>query len=536
MAIFNSVKGLQPKRHFFDLSFDKKFTCDMGQLIPLAVQECVPGDNFKLSVESIVRFQPLIAPVLHEINVYVEAFFVPTRLLWSDWEAFITGGVDGQDSHTLPLWTDYKTTAAAKYTLWDYMGFPLVAMTEDDNCPISFPRSAYNLIWNTYYRDENIDTEISLSNNDILYRRWKKDYFTSALPWRQRGGNVGLPLYGTAPVSGDLLFQKETNYTLNDVFSSGGSLKVRQGNNNTIPSSGHGVGFVFTANEGNYSSFVGRKFVMTDNTTLLGQGSNSLSFQNGTADLTNVTAGDISDLRLAFQLQKWMERNARCGVRYPEFTLAHFGVSPADSRLQRPEYIGGTKAPLLISEVLQTSETSATSPQGNLSGRGIGVSGDYLGKYVCPEFGYIITLFSIMPKNGYNAQGVNKTFLRRSRYDFYFPEFAHLSEQPVQNKEIFVSGVKATDNATFGYQGIYDEMRHNRGYVCADMRDTFNYWHLNKIYATTPALNSSFLECKPSKRIFAVQNEPGFVCDVGNVIKAVRPIPKYADPGFMDHF
>lgn len=534
MAIFNSVKGLQPKRHFFDLSFDKKFTCDMGQLIPLAVQECVPGDNFKLSVESIVRFQPLIAPVLHEINVYVEAFFVPTRLLWSDWEAFITGGVDGQDSHTLPLWIDYKTTAAAKYTLWDYMGFPLVAMTEDDNCPISFPRSAYNLIWNTYYRDENIDTEISLSNNNILYRRWKKDYFTSALPWRQRGGNVGLPLYGSAPVSGDLLFEKIDNYNMSaNPYSD--APKVRMGNQSGTSQKGFGFSFQPTDSSGYGFSIKDREFVLYD-TWNSSVGANALRLRNGSADLTNVSAGDISDLRLAFQLQKWMERNARCGVRYPEFTLAHFGVSPSDSRLQRPEYIGGTKAPLLISEVLQTSETSATSPQGNLSGRGIGVCGDYLGKYVCPEFGYIITLFSIMPKNGYNSQGVNKTFLRRSRYDFYFPEFAHLSEQPVQNKEIFVSGVKATDNATFGYQGIYDEMRHNRGYVCADMRDTFNYWHLNKIYATTPALNSSFLECNPSKRIFAVQNEPGFVCDVGNVIKAVRPIPKYADPGFMDHF
>ena len=245
---------------------------------------------------------------------------------------------------------------------------------------------------------------------------------------------------------------------------------------------------------------------------------------------------DVNDLRLAFQIQKWMERNARAGVRYTEFLQAHFGVYPRDERLQRPEYIGGTKNPVIVSEVLQTSSTDATSPQGNMAGHGINVQQGYVGKYHVKEYGLIMGLMSIMPKPAY-MQGINRQWLRETRYDFYFPEFANLSEQAIMTAEIYnVPGTPAvTARSVFGFQGRYDEMRVKQNLITGDFRDTFNYWHLGREFANVPLLNDSFLQCNPTKRYLAVQNEPAFLCNFGNVIKAFRPLPVIAEPGFIDH-
>ena len=231
-----------------------------------------------------------------------------------------------------------------------------------------------------------------------------------------------------------------------------------------------------------------------------------------------------------------MERNARAGVRYTEFLRAHFGVSPRDERLQRPEYIGGSKAPCIISEVLQTSSTDATTPQGNLAGHGITVSDAYCGKYHAQEFGLIIGIMSIMPRSAY-SQGIDKQWLRKTKYDFYFPEFANLSEQAILNAEICATGTLSHNQDIFGYQGRYDEMRTKNSQIVSGMRTTFDYWHLGRQFNTgsPPVLNEAFIKCVPRKDIFAVPSEPGLIVNFANIIKAFRPLPYMAVPGLIDH-
>jgi len=423
--IFRKIGGLTPGRSVFDLSYEKKFTCDMGQLIPVMCDEVVPGDSFKIGNQAVVRFQPMIAPVLHEINMYVHYFFVPYRLLWEDWEEFISGGTDGDDSSVLPTWDPSNTAIGS---LWDYLGFP-TGIIPDGALPIDFPRRAYNYIYNEYYRDQTLQAEVALDDEVILNRCWEKDYFTSSLLWQQRGTAPALPISGTTSA-----------VFANSVFSN-------QSEVNRL--------CVADASVDNMIHLTGA--------TANGLANLRGAFNANTVDLSTATTFDIADLRLAFQIQKWMERNARSGARYVEFLQAHFGVSPRDSRLQRPEYIGGSKAPMIISEVLQTSSTDLVTPQGNLAGHGIGISNTYAGKYRAEEYGLIMGIMSIMPRTVY-TQGINRQWLRQTKYDFYFPEFANLSDQAIINAEICAADQDATHNAgIFGYQGRYDE-NHNEMY------------------------------------------------------------------------
>ena len=496
--VFSQVGGLHPRRSVFDLSYEKKLTCDMAQLIPVMCDEVVPGDVFKIGNQAVVRFQPLVAPILHEINMYVHYFFVPYRILWDDWEDFISGGEDGQFSDPIPEWEPTLTTEGS---LWDFFGFP-VGVDPDGAYPLDFPRRAYNLVYNEYYRDENLQTEVALTNETILNRAWEKDYFTSSLPWQQRGTAPALPISGTTHAHwADTMF------------------------NPTMP--GVPAQLAFDGVVSNYA-------LQTHNA----QGYNNAIgfFGSNTVDLSSATTFDIADLRLAFQIQKWMERNARAGVRYTEFLRAHFGVSPRDERLQRPEYIGGSKAPCIISEVLQTSSTDATTPQGNLAGHGITVSDAYCGKYHAQEFGLIIGIMSIMPRSAY-SQGIDKQWLRKTKYDFYFPEFANLSEQAILNAEICATGTPAHNQDIFGYQGRYDEMRTKNSQIVSGMRTTFDYWHLGRQFntASPPVLNEDFIKCIPRKDIFAVPSEPGLIVNFANIIKAFRPLPYMAVPGLIDH-
>ena len=255
--------------------------------------------------------------------------------------------------------------------------------------------------------------------------------------------------------------------------------------------------------------------------------------ENNTIDLSTATTFNVADLRLAFQIQKWMERNARAGARYTESLQAHFGVSPRDERLQRPEYIGGSKSPVIVSEVLQTSSTDATSPQGNMSGHGVSASSTFCGKYRATEHGLIMGILSIMPRSMYQ-QGHDRQWLRRSRYDFYFPEFANLSEQAITKAEIYASAIENDNKMIFGYQGRYDEMRTKRNMVCGQMRSTFDYWHLGRIFSSVPSLNSDFVTCNPDKRILRLHRSQVRV-QFANLIKAWRPMPIQSDPGLIDH-
>lgn len=550
MSVFSSVRGNRVGRSVFNLSHVKRFTCDMGELIPALFLECVPGDTFKIGADVVTRFQPLVAPILDSVDMTVHYFFVPTRLLMDndkDWETFLTGGKDGtDDSVSLPLFrfryadgTDGLTVPVipfsnginqGKYSLWDYFGLPLTAEAtslRNSNHVLGFCQRAYNIVWNEFYKDENLVDSVHVENSTILYRSWKKDYFTSSLPWQQRGISPALPISGTIPVDN----------LLNNSFS--------------IGTKGDTLSFMINDPNDQYTTFAldSNSFVKGG----LAQAGASVWGISGrlksneasapSVNLNNATTFDVAVLREAFQIQRWLELNARGGVRYTEFLKAHFGLAPRDEVLQRPQYIGGTKSSIVVSEVLQTSQTTKGdngSPQGSLAGHGLGAMSDYVCTYTAKEFGYIIGIASWMPKPSYQ-QGVNRIFSRQTKYDFYFPEFAHLSEQAVTKGEVYATGDEEHDNSIFGYQTCYSEMRYMPSFNCADMRDTFSYWHLGRIFSSDPSLNAGFLTTNPKfsggirKDIFADQNSKGLLVQFGNVVKAIRPLPVYGTPGFIDH-
>lgn len=507
---FQSVKALRPGRSIFDLSYQKKFTCDMGKLIPIMCDEVVPGDVWEIANELVARCLALVAPVMHEVNVFVHYFFVPYRILDEDFESFITGGYDGAYTGVIPRWVP---TNHAKGSLWDYLGFPTGVAPLGLSAPIDYPRRAYNRIYNEYYRDENLTTEVLETNEAILNRAWEKDYFTSALPWQQRGTAPALPISGSTSAvwAADLNNQALTWPATSGISQSPFYRENQAGGTLNQPA------------DANTKAAL-EKGKATISKTALGA---------NVVDLSTASTFDVADLRLAFQIQKWMERSARGGARYTETLQSHFGVSPRDERLQRPEYIGGSKSPLIISEVLQTSET-ATTPQGNLAGHGLAVDRKYCAKYHATEFGLIMGIMSIMPRTAYQ-QGIDRQWLRRSKFDFYWPEFANLSEQAIEMEEIYAVAAEATNRGIFGYQGHYDELRTKRDMVCSDMRDTFTYWHLGRIFGAAPALNSAFVVSDPSKRIFADQADPGLMVNFGNIIRAARPLPIESEPGLIDH-
>jgi hypothetical protein len=495
--IFNRIGGITPRRSVFNLSYEKKFDADMGQLIPVGVDEVVPGDLFVLGNNVLARMNPMVAPIMHEVNIYVHSFFVPNRILDEHWEEFITGGVDGQSQAQLPLW---KPTNNGQYSLWDYMGFP-IGVDPDGAYPIDYPRRAYNMIYNEYYRDQNLIEEVPLDNESILHRSWEKDYFTSALPWQQRGIAPALPVSISGNVSAKW---SEDSFTQDEAldpavsFTHDGIMRLMSG-----------------------YALAGAKTFMN---------SNVVDGSKFTA-----TTFDVSDLRLAFQVQRWMERNARAGVRYTEFLRAHYGVAPRDERLDRPEYIGGTKTPLVVSEVLQTSATdSQPTPQGNLAGHGISFDGSRIGSYRVKEFGWIISIMSIMPRTQYQ-QGINRQFLRRSRFDFMSPEFVNLSEQPIYGAEIYATNSKEDNEDVFGFQGRYNEMRYKENQTAGALRTTLNFWHIGRVFASKPELNASFINCVPRKDYLAVPSEKAMIIQYANLIKAFRPIPYMSEPGLIDH-
>lgn len=500
MGIFSKIRELRPGRSAFDLSYSKLMTMDMGQLIPVMCDEVVPGDVFEIGNEMVIRFQPLVAPILHEVNAYVHYFFVPYRLLWSSWENFITGGKDGTDASILPVW---NPTTYSESSLWDYLGFP-AGVKPVGAYPIQFPLNAYNLIFNQYYKDETFDADVALTDEAIKFRRWRKDYFTSALPWQQRGVAPALPISGVTSAVWD------TSRFVN------GPAPVQVMVDNA------GTGLTYQ-----------KLYVNNSNASYNLEG----MFNGNTVDLSSATTFNVADLRLAFQVQKWMERNARGGARYTEELRSHFGIAPRDERLQRAEYIGGSKSPVIVSEVLKTSQ-DGTNPQGNMAGHGLTATRNYVSKYHVQEYGLIMGILSVMPKAMYQ-QGINRQWLKETKYDFYWPEFANLSEQAILTAEIYANGVEADNTRIWGYQGRYNEMRYKPNMVAGQMRSTFDYWHLGRKFASSPLLNSSFLAFDGTsatyKRIFAAPSVPGLIVSFGNKIRALRPMPYEPEPGLIDH-
>lgn len=500
--LFNSIQLNKPKKNVFDLTHDVKLSTNMGQLTPILTLEAVPGDKFDLSCESLIRFAPMIAPVMHRMDVTMHYFFVPNRILWENWEKFITEHNSEHVAPYLPMfaaWNTNETLVEAKsLKTADYLGVPPIPVDGTSATVSALPFAAYQCIYNEFYRDQNliapVNYKLTDGANDTDYARiaeltklrtraWEHDYFTASLPFAQKGAAVDIPL-GT--IGGDAnIYSSISNYDITTTTTD-------------IPVIGDPT---------------------TDATTNLYAQTSGL----------NVDPTTINDLRRAYKLQEWLEKNARGGTRYIENILTHFGVRSSDKRLQRPEYITGVKSPVVVSEVLNTTGQDGGLPQGNMAGHGISVTSGKSGSYYCEEHGYIIGIMSVMPKTAYQ-QGIPRTFLKRDSLDYFWPTFANIGEQEVAKQELYAYTANAEN--TFGYVPRYAEYKYMPSRVAGEFRTSLNYWHMGRIFATEPNLNGNFVECDPTKRIFAVEDPSTDVlyCHVLNKIKAVRPMPKYGTP------
>lgn len=519
--LFNSVQIKKPKTNVFDLSHEKKLSMNMGDLVPIMIEEVVPGDKFRCNTELMMRFAPMIAPVMHRVNVYTHFFFVPSRLVWNEWETFITGGSAGTSAPVYPKitypgslsWADFKAG-----TLSDYMGIPVAKYEDTITQPLSvsvLPFRAYQMIYNEYYRDQNLEAPIefavsgTVSSADIgrlvtlRKRAWEKDYFTSCLPWAQRGGEVLLPIEGSVTFEPDYaasssVFETVTGNPAEWLGLSADGL----GNLSTDSNVGEILRLENLAEETEYE-----------------------------IDSTSVT---INDLRRSIKLQEWLEKNARAGSRYIEQIFSHFGVKSSDARLQRPEYLGGGKSPVVISEVLSTAETTET-PQGNMAGHGIAVGNSNRFSKYFEEHGYIIGIMSCLPRTAYQ-QGIDRMYTKFDKLDYYWPEFAHLGEQEVLLKELYHdwNAAAGTSDKLFGYQSRYAEYKFRQSTVHGDFKGNLDYWHMGRIFGSEPALNNTFIkvDSDTTDRIFSVLSPEyqKLYVQLYNDVKAIRPMPVFGTP------
>lgn len=546
--LFSQIPSTQIPRSVFDRSHGYKTTFDSGYLVPFYVDEVLPGDSFKLTATLFARLATPIVPFMD--NLYLETFFffVPNRLVWDNWQKFNGEQKNPTDSTDFLIPT-VSGTNVQNQTLWDYFGLPTnVNKVLKVN---ALPFRAYNLIFNEWFRDENLQESLKVPTGDgpddltdyNLVRRGKRhDYFTSCLPWPQKGPGVEISIGGSANVSGSLSsWPGHISYNL--TATQGATVTPSTISLALYPET-------FSASTGNstmatfgQSSFLSNGFdVRTSrgNVEVTATRGDVSGFGfTGKADLSSAVPISINDLRQAFQVQKLYERDARGGTRYTEILRSHFGVVSPDARLQRPEYLGGSSARISINPVQQTSSTNETTPQGNLAAYGV-VSDSFHGfskSFV--EHGYVFGFVNVRADLTYQ-QGLNRMWSRQGRFDFYWPVLAHLGEQAVLNKEIYAQGT-ADDDKVFGYQERYAEYRYYPGQITGKFRSTdpqpLDSWHLAQKFSSLPTLSAQFIQDDPPvERVIAVQNEPQFLFDSYIRLKCARPMPVYSVPGLVDHF
>lgn len=530
---FSDAPAMYMRRTKFDRSHVYKTTFDAGKLIPIFVDEVLPGDTTRMSVNYFARLATPIKPIMDNIYLDWFFFFVPNRLVWEHWQNFCFEQEDPEDStdYVIPTTSagDTSDTSKSVGTLWDYFGLP-IGLSNGSGINVSaLPFRAVYLIWNEWFRDENLQKSVKIQKGDanevldslrdkdqpswvsnlnvvgyVCPPRGKRhDYFTSALPWTQKGPGVNISLTGNAPV-------------------------MATTNSEPAP---HAPG-VYVARDGASDT---RFPAVTWNTSPSYVTSGSIY-----ADLSDISSVTISGLRTAFQMQKFYERLARGGSRYTEVLRSFFGVVSPDARLQRPEFLGSFTKMVMVNPIAQTSATNDTTPQGNLSAYGVTAAKFHGFTKSFVEHGYIIGFVSARADLTYQ-QGINKMWLRSTVYDFYWPTFAHLGEQAIELREIYAQGTEA-DTTVFGYQERYAEYRYKPSQITGKFRSSvtggnLDVWHLSQYFSNAPTLNEEFItENPPIKRIMAVQDEPEFLLDIGFNYTTVRPMPMFGTPGLVDHF
>ena len=518
---FSNVPAANVQRSSFNRSCGYKTTFNAGDLVPVFLDEALPGDTFSLNMTTFGRLATPIAPLMD--NLYCDAFFfaVPYRLVWSNWEKFMGAQANPGDS------TDYlvpqSTAPAGGYavgSLQDYLGLPTGVAGYSHS---ALPLRAINLIWNEWFRDQNLQNSVTVDKSDgpdtttytLLKRGKRHDYFTSCLPWPQKGSAVTLPLGTSVPVI-------RTSSTAEPTFD--------------VAPSTTGVN-IFIKNDG------GNTLAVTGPNQSLGQHLYWGSATGLKADLTQATAATINALRQSLQIQAMLERDARSGTRYTELIRAHFGVVSPDFRLQRPEYLGGGSTMINVSPIPQTSATaSGTTPQGSLAAMGTFSHTNMGFTKSFTEHCLVIGMVSVRAALSYQ-QGLERHWSRRTRYDFYWPALAHLGEQAVLNQEIYCQGTAGgtADAGVFGYQERYAEYRYKPSLITGQFRSTYStpldYWHLGQKFTSLPTLGATFIqENPPVSRVVAVPSAPQFLFDSVFDFRCARPMPVYSVPGLVDRF
>lgn len=507
------------RRSLFSLSHYKLFTGKMGYLYPVACMEALPGDTFQMSTSIFLRFSPMVAPVMTPVTVKVHHWFVPTRLIWDDFEDMITGGPDGTSVPTPPYFVADGEGVQSRSSA-DYLGIP-------PNVPnleySALPQRAINLIYNEWYRDQNLQTEKTLStasgldtttDQSLYLSPWDKDYFTTASPYEQKGAAVNVPINLTSDGDSPLITATTTlsggGISFSGGFSNGPSISRAQGSgSNIVLARSDGDGGTNTAN---ITSTFTRP---TASTTVTWNGGPE------TQGALNLNA-----FREGMAMQRFEEHRMLYGSRYTEY-LRYLGVKASDGRLQRPEYLGGGRSVVQFSEVLQTAQDGDT-PVGTMRGHGIGAMRTNRFRRFFEEHGYVITLMSIRPKSIY-TQGLNRMFNRKIKTDWWQREFEHLGQQEVLNKEIYAAS--SDPDGTFGYQDRYNEYRTHPSYVAGEFRDLLNYWHLAREFESQPVLNSDFISSLPTDRVFADQtgNDTLYIM-ANNSVQARRLLSRRGTP------